>query len=381
MELIYFDNAATTLMKPSSVAEAVYHAIQTMGNGGRGIHLPSLHTGRIVYETREALATLFSAQSPKQIAFTSNATESLNLAVKGLLKSGDHVITTELEHNSVLRPLYEMNTKGVELTIIESDLLGNVNLHHIEEKIKPNTKMVICTHCSNVTGNLIDIETIGQICKKHKVLFVVDAAQTAGIFPIDVEKQNIDVLCFTGHKGLLGPQGIGGLYVKEGVLISPLKAGGSGFSTFSKKHPSIMPECLEAGTLNGHGIAGLYAGVSYILDNGIEKIREKETKLTEIFYHGIKELPGIKIYGDFTTKERGSILSFNLGGYDSNEVCDELAQTYNICTRGGGHCAPLLHSRLGTKDRGMVRFSFSHFNTEEEINIGIDGIKALAENS
>lgn len=381
MEFIYFDNAATTIMKPPSVAEAVYHAIQTMGNGGRGTHLPSLHTGRIVYETREALATLFSAKSPKQIVFTSNATESLNLAIKGLLHSGDHVITTELEHNSVLRPLYEMEKKGVELTIIESDMAGNINYQHIEDNIKSNTKMIICTHCSNVTGNLIDIEKIGQICKKYNLIFVVDAAQTAGVFPIDVEKQNIDVLCFTGHKGLLGPQGIGGLYVKEGTPISPLKTGGSGFSTFSKKHPTIMPEYLEAGTLNGHGIAGLQAGVSYILGYGVEKIREKEKRLTEYFLQGIKDIPRIKIYGDFSSKERGAILSLNIGEYDSNEVCDELAQSFHICTRGGGHCAPLLHSRLGTKEQGVVRFSFSHFNTEEEINKAIEAIKTLAEDN
>lgn len=381
MEFIYFDNAATTIMKPPSVAEAVYHAIQTMGNSGRGSHLPSLNTGRMVYETREILATLFHTKNPKQIAFTSNGTESLNLAIKGLLHTNDHVITTELEHNSVLRPLYEMEEKGVELTIAECDMTGNINLLHIEESIKPNTKMVVCTHCSNVTGNLLDIERIGNLCRKHGILFVVDAAQTAGVVPIDVERQNIDILCFTGHKGLLGPQGVGGIYVREGIDILPVKTGGSGFLTFSKKHPSIMPECLEAGTLNGHGIAGLHAGISYILEYGLEKIREKENNLTELFYHGIKDIPGVKIYGDFTTRNRGAILSFNIGEYDSNEVCDELAQTYHIYTRGGGHCAPLLHSRLGTKEQGMVRFSFSHFNTEEEIHIAIDGIKALADGS
>lgn len=376
--MIYFDNAATSLRKPDTVADAVYAAIKSMGNCGRGSYSASLEAGRTIYATREVLAQLFHIQDPSRIAFTSNATESLNIAIKGLLHEGDHVITTELEHNSVLRPLYEAELIGVELTILPSDLMGCIQVEDIQKSIKKNTKMVICTHSSNLTGNVLDIQRIGTICEEANVLFVVDASQTAGVFPIDVEKQKIDVLCFTGHKGLFGPQGTGGIYVRNGIMVTPLKTGGSGFMTFSKTHPSMMPECLEAGTLNGHGIAGLHAGVSYILEKGTEQIRRKEQKLMWQFYEGIKEIPYLKIYGDFTNKERAAIVSFNIGEYDSSGVSDQLAEEYGICTRAGGHCAPLLHEALGTREQGAVRFSFSHFNTEEEVNIAIHAVKELA---
>ena len=277
--MIYFDNAATSLQKPDSVADAVYDAIKNIGNSGRGAHKASLEAGRVIYATRELLARLFHIKECSRIAFTSNATESLNVAIKSLLHTGDHVITTELEHNSVLRPLYEMEANGVELTIIKSDVLGNIKIEDIKSQIKKNTKMVICTHSSNLTGNLLDIKKIGALCKEQSLLFVVDVSQTAGVFSIDVEEQNIDVLCFTGHKGLLGPQGTGGIYVKEGITISPLKSGGSGISTFLKTQPSVMPECLEAGTLNGHGIAGLNASVAYILEKGIDNIERKNKSL------------------------------------------------------------------------------------------------------
>lgn len=376
--MIYFDNAATSLQKPTAVADAVYKAITTVGNSGRGSHDSSLLAGRMIYDTREALGRLFHIENPSRIAFTSNATESLNIAIKGILSEKDHVITTEAEHNSVLRPLYEMKEKGMELAILESDQTGNIPFHQIKERKKENTKMVICTHSSNVTGNLFNIKEIGQICKEEGLLFVVDAAQTAGVFPINVMEQNIDILCFTGHKGLLGPQGTGGIYVREGIDITPLKTGGSGFATFSKTHPNSMPECLEAGTVNGHGICGLHAGVSYILEYGIDKIRETEQKLMWQFYEGIKDIPNIKLYGDFTTKNRSPILSFTLSDYDSSILCDELANVYHIHTRGGGHCAPLLHQRMGTKEQGMVRFSFSHFNTEGEVDTAIKVIKEIA---
>ncbi len=376
--MIYFDNAATSLHKPDTVADAVYHAIHNMGNVGRGTHAPSLQAGRVVYETRVLLAELFNVKDPGRIAFTMNATESLNIVIKGLLEAKDHVITTQLEHNSVLRPLYEMEKKGVELTIVKSDFNGNIQIDDIKNSIKKNTKVVICTHCSNLTGNLVDIEKIGAICKEKGVLLVVDAAQTAGVFPIHVEKQHIDVMCFTGHKGLFGPQGTGGIYVREGIEIYPLKTGGSGSFTYSKSHPNIMPEALEAGTLNGHGIAGLHAGVSYCLKNGIDQIRQKELELMWQFYDGIKEIPNIKIYGDFTKKSRAPIVTFNIGDYDSSEVSDQLSEDYGIYSRAGGHCAPLLHEALGTKEQGAVRFSFSHFNTMEEVSKGIEAVKAIA---
>jgi cysteine desulfurase family protein len=376
--MIYFDNAATSFHKPDSVAEAVYNAIKNMGNSGRGVHKASLESGRVVYAARELLAELFNVKDCSRIAFTANSTESLNTAIKGLLHSGDHVITTVLEHNSVLRPLYEMEGRGAALTIIQCDASGNIKIEDIEDAIRHNTKMVVCTHGSNLTGNLLDIEKIGALCKKHNLLFAADVSQTAGVFPIDVDRQNIDVLCFTGHKGLLGPQGTGGIYVREGIDISPLKSGGSGILTYLKTQPSSMPECLEAGTLNVHGIAGLHAGVSYILEHGIDYIRKREQELMRRFYEGVRDIPDIKIYGDFSTSDRAAIVSMNIGEYDSAKVSDRLAEDYDICTRSGGHCAPLMHQSLGTVEQGAVRFSFSHFNTSDEVDIGIKAIRELS---
>lgn len=376
--MIYFDNAATSLHKPDTVADATYYAIKSMANSGRGAYSAALEASRMVYETREKLAKLFHIQDCSRIAFTSNATESLNVAIKGLLHKGDHVITTELEHNSVLRPLYEMEQKGIMLTIIKCDAFGRIHTNDLENAITENSKVVICTHSSNLTGNVIDIKAIGSICKKHHLMFIVDASQTAGVMPIDVDKLKIDVLCFTGHKSLLGPQGTGGIYVREGISILPLKSGGTGIQTYNKYQPSNMPECLEAGTLNVPGIAGLHAGVNYILDIGTDTIRLKEQELMWQFYYGLQDIQNIKIYGDFKTKERTAIVTINIGDYDSNMVCDQLTEDYGIFTRGGGHCAPLMHKALGTMEQGAVRFSFSYFNTKEEVEKGINAIRNLA---
>ena len=377
--MIYMDNAATTMQKPKEVAEAVAAAINSMGNAGRGAHGASLSASRIIYDTRERLCRLFGGESPKQIVFTANSTESLNIAVKGLLEPGDHVITTMLEHNSVLRPLYEMEEKGVSLTIVESDASGNIRYEDIEEAICPGTKAVVCTNGSNLTGNLVDIRRVGEITRKHGVLLIVDASQTAGVFPIDVREMNIDVLCFTGHKGLLGPQGTGGMYVREGLDIRPLKSGGSGVQTYSMAHPSEMPTALEAGTLNGHGIAGLHAALGYLEETGIENIRRREQEVMRKFYEGVRQIPGIKIYGDFQAEERCPIVALNIGDYDSSEVSDELLTEYNISTRPGAHCAPLMHQALGTVEQGAVRFSFSHYNTDEEVETAIEALRTLAE--
>ena len=238
--MIYLDNAATTVQKPRQVAEAVAEAICSLGNAGRGVHEATLGASRVIFDTRKRLADFFHAENPKQIVFTMNSTESLNIAVKGILQSGDHVITTELEHNSVLRPLYEMEKKGVKLTIIKSDEKGRIEVQDFEREMRENTRMIVCTHGSNLTGNIVDIAKIGGIARRHQVLFCVDASQTAGVFPIDVQVMGIDLLCFTGHKSLLGPQGTGGLYVREGVAVRPLKSGGSGVQTYRREHPSDM---------------------------------------------------------------------------------------------------------------------------------------------
>ena len=375
--MIYFNNAATTLVKPAEMRKAVLNAFDIMGNAGRGDGA-SLDAARLIFDTRVRLAKLFNAEDPKEIAFTSNATMSLNIAVKGLINQGDHVITTVLEHNSVLRPLYEMEEKGAELSFVSCDALGNPLYDEFERNIKENTKAIICTHASNLTGNVVDVERVGKIAKKHNLIFVVDASQSAGVLDIDVQKMGIDVLAFTGHKGLLGPQGTGGIYVRDGIDVKALLSGGSGFDSFNKNHPDMMPEKLEAGTLNGHGIAGLNGSLKYIEKTGIKNIREKEQDLMWKFYKGIKDIPNITIYGDFTSKDRAAIVSLNIDGYDSSEVSDALSYDYGIITRAGAHCAPLMHNALGTAKVGAVRFSFSHNNTEEEINTAINAVKELA---
>lgn len=376
--MIYMDNAATTMHKPECVVEAIVTAMHSMGNAGRGAHAASLDASRTIYGTREELANFFHAESPKQIVFTSNSTESLNTAIRGTIEAGDHVITTEMEHNSVLRPLYDLADHGVEVTILPADETGMICYDDFEKEIRPNTKAIVCTNGSNLTGNMIDVKRVGEIAKKHDLLFIVDASQTAGVYEIDVQDMQIDILCFTGHKGLLGPQGTGGMYVRSGLSVKPLKCGGSGVDTYNTHHPKEMPTALEAGTLNGHGIAGLGAGVGYIVENGIDKLREKELDMMWKFYNGVKDIPGVKVYGDFQTKKRCPIVALNIGDYDSSEVSDELLMTYDISTRPGAHCAPLMHKALGTVEQGAVRFSFSHFNTDEEVEIAIKAIEELS---
>ena len=375
--MIYMDNAATTLHKPDAVKAAVLAAFETMGNAGRGASEPALDASRVIYGTREKLARFFNAESASRIVFTANSTESLNIAIKGLFCPGDHVITTVLEHNSVLRPLYECREHGVELSILGCDEKGNISYDEMESAVKDHTKAIVCTHASNLTGNMIDLKKAGEIAREHGLIFVVDASQTAGVWPVDVQNTGIDVLCFTGHKGLMGPQGTGGMYVRTGVEIRPLLSGGSGIDTYNPHHPSQMPTALEAGTLNGHGIAGLGAAVSFLEETGLDVIREKEQSLMRRFYEGISCIPGVKVYGDFDTRERAAIVSFNIGDYDSSEVSDELNVEYGIVTRPGAHCAPLMHKALGTVEQGAVRFSFSYYNTEEEVDAAIRAVREL----
>ena len=377
--MIYFDNAATTRRKPECVVQAVTEALCSLGNSGRSIHGSAMSASRIVFEARLALTQLFGAESPDRIAFTANSTEALNMAVKGILNPGDHAITTALEHNSVLRPLYELEDRGVELTVIPADSRGRLHYEQLEPAIRKNTKAIICTHGSNLTGNLVEIRRIGEIAKKHGLLFVVDASQTAGVFPIDVRQMHIDILCFTGHKSLLGPQGTGGLYVRDGVTVRPLLSGGSGVQTYLREHPSQMPTCLEAGTLNAHGIAGLLAAVGYIREKGLDTIRETEQTLMWDFYEQVRNIPGIMVYGDFSDRNRCPIVALNVRDYDSGLVSDVLSEEYGIATRPGAHCAPLMHRALGTVEQGAVRFSFSHDNTQEEITIAVSALRKLAQ--
>ena len=376
--MIYLDNAATTMRKPQEVIDAVMLAMGSMGNAGRGVNDASLSASRLIYDTRERLCRMFGGTDPRQVVFTCNSTESLNIAIRGLLNPGDHVITTMLEHNSVLRPLYDLEAKGTGLTIIESGRSGNFDIEDMKRAVRPETKMIVCTNGSNLTGNYVELKPIGEFARERRILFVVDASQTAGVFPINVEEMKIDVLCFTGHKGLLGPQGTGGMYVREGVNIRPLKAGGTGVQTYSKSQPVQMPTALEAGTLNGHGIAGLHAALGYIEEHGIDAIRKREQELMRRFYEGVKDIENVTVYGDFDTMDRCAIVTLNIGDYDSSEVSDELLTGYGISTRSGGHCAPLMHKALGTVEQGAVRFSFSHYNTDEEVDAAVKAVRELA---
>lgn len=375
--MIYLDNAATTMKKPQCVIDAVVAAMSHMGNAGRGATSAALDASRVIYDTREKLSDLFNLQNPSRVAFTCNSTESLNTAIKGILSSGDHAITTALEHNSVLRPLYDLQAKGMELSIVDCDENGNIDYNDFEKLIKENTKAIVCTHASNLVGNVLDVKKIGSIAKKHNLIFIVDASQSAGVFPIDMQDMNIDILCFTGHKGLLGPQGTGGICVREGIDVRPLKVGGSGVNTFSKEQPVEMPTHLEAGTLNGHAIAGLNAALDYLKEEGIDNIQKREEELMFRFYNGIKDIKDIKIFGNFENK-RAAIVTFNVGDIDSAAFSDELSFAYDISTRAGAHCAPLMHKAMNTVEQGAVRFSFSHYNTEEEIDTAIKAVKEIA---
>lgn len=377
--MIYFDNAATTLHKPHEVIEAVVHAMTTAGNASRGTHTGSLAASRTVYETRKKIADFFHCSRADHVIFTSNSTEALNIAICGTLGKGDHIISTDLEHNSVLRPLYHLEEQGASLTFLSANKKGCIDYDDFKRSIKPNTKAIVCTHASNLTGNVLDIERIGRIAKAHNLLFIVDASQSAGCIEINMETMNIDILCFTGHKGLLGPQGTGGLCIHESVEIRPFKHGGSGIHSYEKGQPQAYPARLEAGTLNSHGIAGLCAAINYINTITIPVIAKREQELLWHFYKGICNIPEIHIYGDFDTKERAAILSLNIEGYDSGTVSDLLSQEYDIATRPGAHCAPRMHQALGTTETGAVRFSFSSFNTMEEVETAIQALKELVE--
>ena len=351
-KLIYLDNAATTLHKPPQVVEAVKNAILTAGNAARGAHGASMQASRTVFETRQKLARLLGCPQAEHVVFTANSTMALNIAIQGILSPENHAISTDLEHNSVLRPLYALQDQGMGLDFVRADRQGNIRYEDFAPLFRPNTKAVVCTHASNLTGNMLDIARIAEIAHAHGALLIVDASQTAGTVPIDMTALGVDVLCFTGHKGLMGPQGTGGLCIRPGVDIRPLLRGGSGIHSFDRHQPEAYPTRLEAGTLNSHGIAGLDAAADYLLET---------------------------IYGDFSPSQRAAIVALNIRDYDSAEIADVLSADYGIATRPGAHCAPRMHEALGTVQQGAVRFSFSVFNTEEEIDAAIAAVAELAQ--
>lgn len=377
-KLIYLDNAATTLHKPPQVAEAVKEAILTAGNAARGAHGASMQASRTVFETRQKLARLLGCPQADHVVFTANSTMALNIAIQGILSPEDHAISTDLEHNSVLRPLYALQEQGMGLDFVRADQQGNIRYEDFAPLFRPNTKAVVCTHASNLTGNMLDIARIAEITHAHGALLIVDASQTAGTVPIDMTALGVDVLCFTGHKGLMGPQGTGGLCIRPGVEIRPLLRGGSGIHSFDRHQPEAYPTRLEAGTLNSHGIAGLDAAADYLLEVGVEAIRQKEQALMRRFYEVVRRIDGVTVYGDFSPSQRAAIVALNIRDYDSAEIADVLSADYGIATRPGAHCAPRMHEALGTVQQGAVRFSFSAFNTEEEIDAAIAAVAELA---
>lgn len=376
--MIYLDSAATSFYKPEQVEQAVCRAFHTIGNAGRGAHAPTLEASRVLYRTRAKLAKLFHAEHASRIAFTANVTQALNLAIDGLIQAGDHVVTTVCEHNSVLRPLYKKQKNGVFLTIVSADENGTIDPQDIQDAMRENTRAIVIHHASNVTGNVVPIEKIAAIAHRAGALLIVDAAQTAGGIPIDVQAMGVDVLCFTGHKSLLGPQGTGGIYVREGLSVPSLLVGGSGVHSFDKHQPTDMPTALEAGTANGHGIAGLEAAVDFLLETGVETIHAREDALMRRFIAGVREIPLVKLYGDMDAPLRAPIVTLNLGTADAAVVSDVLWENDGICVRAGAHCAPLMHQHLGTVEQGTVRFSFSYWNTEADIDRAIQAVRDIA---
>ena len=376
--MIYLDNAATTLRKPPAVAEAVLEAMGSFGNSGRGAYGEALDAGRCIYETRLLLGELFRCPAD-HVCFTPNSTAALNTAIAGLLSPGDHVISTDWEHNSVLRPLYRFRAQGGSVDFLPADRQGRLDLDQLPALLQRETKAVVCTHASNLTGDVMDLSRVGSFCRWHGLLFVLDASQTAGVLPIDMEALGIDVLCFTGHKSLLGPQGTGGLCVRPGVEIRPLLTGGTGVQSYRETQPEAYPTRLEAGTLNGHGLAGLRAALLFRKEVGQEVILRHETALARRFYDRVRDIPGIRLYGNFESSLRAPIVALNLADADSGAVADALWERWGIAVRPGAHCAPRLHRALGTEEQGAVRFSWSYFNTAEETDAAAAALRVLAE--
>lgn len=381
-DVIYLDNAATTMKKPKSVVEAISKSLTTFGGPGRGVHAASLASTMAVFRCRNVIKDLVGAKRAEDVAITNNATESLNIAISGLIRSGDHVITTAASHNSILRPLYRLESeKKCELSIVDIEKDGSLDFKKYEDAFLPNTKFVVITHSSNLTGDIYDIDKMIDIAHEHGALAIVDAAQTAGVVDIDVQAENIDILCLTGHKSLYGPQGTGAIVVDESVSIPSFKVGGSGTHSYDHTHPTMMPDSLEAGTVNAHGCAGLAAGVDYVLERTPKDIKKYVDERIEQFEEGIKDIDNIKFYGGSSkTLGRCGISAINIGDADSSEIADILSNEYNICVRPGAHCAPLMHKALKTDKTGIVRFGFSSFNTPEEVDIAIDAIREISKN-
>ncbi|WP_346871316.1 aminotransferase class V-fold PLP-dependent enzyme [Clostridium sp. UBA5119] len=372
--MIYLDNAATSFPKPSEVYDQVLNCMKNYcANPGRGSHDMSVKSALKIMEAREEICELFNIPSPLNLIFTSNATEALNISIKGALKRGDHVISTVIEHNSVLRPLHSLFEDGVEVTLVGVDKSGYINFNDIKKEIKKNTKMIIINHTSNVLGSIQDIKSIGRISKDNGIIFMVDASQSAGVIPIDVENDHIDLLAFPGHKGLFGPQGTGGLFIRDGIKLRNFKEGGTGSNSHFMVQPDFVPDQFESGTLNTPGIAGLCEGVKFIKRIGLDNIRKYEEELLWYLLEQIKKLSYVKIYGSDSKKQRSAVISLNVDGIDASIVGEQLNER-GIAVRTGYHCAPLIHDVIGTEYAGTVRVSPGYFNTLEDIEKLVEAI-------
>lgn len=378
--IIYFDNASTSFPKPNSVSKAMFDFINEYGiNINRGGYNKAYEIADLVFDTRENIAKMFNFNDCKNVIFTSNITTSLNFILKGYLKKGDHVLVSSMEHNAVMRPLIQLSSQGVMFDRIPCNDKGEILLDKVKPLIKNNTKAIIITHASNVCGTLLPIKEIGEICKENNLKFFVDSAQTAGVFDIDMKKMNIDILAFTGHKGLLGPQGIGGFITTDFMAdkLTPLISGGTGSASHSEDIPNFLPDKFESGTLNIPGILGLNAGINYLNKIGIDKIRDKELKLTDKFIKEIKSIDKVRIIGKSCINGRAAVVSIQPIEKDPALISHILDEDYGIMTRVGLHCAPNAHKTLGTYPTGTIRFSFSHFNTEEEVYYAIDALRRI----
>ena len=377
--MIYLDNAATTYPKPDCVYDAIMDCMKNYcANPGRAGHKLAMKAAREIYDARENIAKLFNVDNPMSIVFTNNATDSLNLAIKGAVKSGDHIITTSMEHNSVIRPIKALEKNNIENTVVQCDKEGQLDIEDLKKAIRSNTKLIVTTHASNVCGTLIDIKTIGEVAKENNILYLVDASQTAGVYDINIKEINVDMIAAPGHKCLLGPQGTGILYIKEGLELDILKEGGTGSKSEDLLQPNLLPDKYESGTHNTPGIVGLNEGVKFILENGIENIRKHEEELCKYMLMELQKIPNIIIYGPMDSKKRAAVISINIKNMDSGEITFLLDSEYDIATRSGIHCSPLAHKTLGTLEQGAVRFSLGYFNTKEDIDSAIKALTKIS---
>ena len=376
---IYFDNAATSWPKPDCVREALgTYFGEAGGNAGRSGHRMSIAAARVVEGAREAVAELLGAQDPSRIVFAHNATQALNTAIYGMLHPGDRVVTTGVEHNSVMRPLRHLESQGVNVTIVPCGRDGSVELDDVRAALRGGARLLVTTHASNVTGAVFPIAELAAIAREAAVPYLVDAAQTAGAIPIDVEKMGIDLLAFTGHKGLLGPTGTGGLYIRDGLKVEPLMRGGTGSDSAHEFQPEYAPDAYESGTANVAGLAGLAASVRFLSEIGVEAVRAHERQLVDRFMAGIAEIPGVEVHGPADSRLRCGLLSFNIAGAVPSEVGLLLEQSFDILCRTGLHCAPAAHRNIGTFPTGTVRFSFGWFNTPAEVDASLEALRKIA---